>query len=140
MSITVGGSTITMNSGAVVQDPPGSASCYLCRSWVNFNGTGSVSANQTIRASGNVSSVFKNSAGNYTVNFSTAMSDDSYTVTTMTSNEFGSYGAFMTFAGPTAGSARSTYQTTSSFRVFSMNVATTTQVIDKETVCLAVFR
>lgn len=79
MAITVGGTNITMNSGAVVQDPPGTASCYMARAWVNFNATGSVSANQTIRASGNVSSVFKNASGDYTINFSTALSDANYT-------------------------------------------------------------
>lgn len=106
------------------------------KAWVNFNGVTTAS----IRASLNVSSVTRNSTGDYTVNFTNAMADTNYAVTCMTSNEFGSYAALMTFAGPTAGQARSTYQQTTSCRVFSMNVATTTQTIDKETVCLSVFR
>ena len=47
---------------------------YKCRAWVNFNGTGTVA----IRASGNVSSITDNGAGDYTVNFTTAMPDANY--------------------------------------------------------------
>jgi len=49
---------------------------YDARAWVNFNGTGTVA----IRASGNVSSITDNGTGNYTVNFTTAMSDANYAV------------------------------------------------------------
>ena len=49
---------------------------YLCRAWVNFNGTGTVA----IRASGNVSSITDNATGDYTVNFTTAMLDTNYSV------------------------------------------------------------
>lgn len=52
----------------------GSAPIYAARAWVNFNGTGTVA----IRASGNVSSITDNGTGAYTVNFSTAMPDASY--------------------------------------------------------------
>lgn len=47
---------------------------FLCKAWVNFNGTGAVS----IRASGNVSSITDNGTGDYTVNFTTAMPDANY--------------------------------------------------------------
>ena len=47
---------------------------YLAKAWVNFNGTGTVA----IRAAGNVSSVTDNGTGDYTVNFTTAMSDANY--------------------------------------------------------------
>jgi hypothetical protein len=50
------------------------ATAYGCRAWVNFNGTGTVA----IRASGNVSSITDNGAGDYTVNFTTAMPDANY--------------------------------------------------------------
>ena len=56
----------------------GSAPMYACRAWVNFDGTGTVS----IRASGNVSSITDNGTGQYTVNFTTAMEDADYVVTT----------------------------------------------------------
>ena len=52
----------------------GTAPIYACRAWVNFNGTGTVA----IRASGNVSSITDNGAGNYTVNFTTAMKDNNF--------------------------------------------------------------
>jgi len=54
----------------------GSAPVYACRAWVNFDGlTGS---GNTIRGSGNVSSVTRNGTGDYTINFTTAMPDANY--------------------------------------------------------------
>jgi hypothetical protein len=47
---------------------------YTAKAWVNFNGTGTVA----IRASGNVSSITDNGAGDYTVNFTTALADANY--------------------------------------------------------------
>lgn len=52
----------------------GSAPVFACRAWVNFNGTGTVA----IRASGNVSSITDHGAGDYSVNFTTAMPDANY--------------------------------------------------------------
>jgi hypothetical protein len=52
------------------------ATAYACRAWVNFNGTGT----PAIVGSGNVSSITDNSAGNYTINFTTAMPDANYAV------------------------------------------------------------
>ena len=46
------------------------------RAWVNFNGTGTVA----IRASYNVSSITDNGTGDYTVNFTTAMTDRNYSI------------------------------------------------------------
>lgn len=56
------------------------ATAYGCRAWVNFDGTGTTGANQTIRASGNIASVYKNGAGDYTVTFTNAMPDANYAV------------------------------------------------------------
>jgi hypothetical protein len=44
------------------------------KAWVNFNGTGTVA----IRASFNVSSITDNGVGDYTVNFTSAMTDANY--------------------------------------------------------------
>ena len=44
------------------------------RAWVNFNGTGTVA----IRAAYNVSSITDNGTGDYTANFTTALSDANY--------------------------------------------------------------
>ena len=52
----------------------GTAPLYMARAWVNFNGTGVVA----IRASGNVTSITDNNTGDYTVNFTTAMTDTNY--------------------------------------------------------------
>ena len=49
---------------------------YLCRAWVNFNGTGTVA----IRASGNVSSITDHAVGDYSANFTTAMPDGNYSI------------------------------------------------------------
>jgi hypothetical protein len=52
----------------------------IAKAWVNFNGTGTIGTNQTIRSSYNVSSVTKNGTGDYTVNFATPMADANYSV------------------------------------------------------------
>jgi hypothetical protein len=61
---------------ASLAEPTGTAPLYMCRAWVNFDGTTSPG---TIRASGNVSSVTKHSTGDYTVNLTTAMPDTNFT-------------------------------------------------------------
>ena len=54
---------------------------FGCRAWVNFDGTSVDGSNNcTIRASGNVSSVVRNSTGIYTITFATAMPDANYCV------------------------------------------------------------
>jgi hypothetical protein len=58
------------------------AVAYGCRAWVNFNGTGTVA----IRASGNVTSITDNGTGDYTVNFTNAMTDTNYSVSAILSN------------------------------------------------------
>lgn len=59
---------------AALSTASGSAPSYSARAWVNFNGTGTVA----IRASANISSITDNNIGNYTVNFTTALSDANY--------------------------------------------------------------
>jgi hypothetical protein len=63
------------------------AVAYGCRAWVNYNTTA-----PSVRASGNVSSITKNSTANYTVNFSTAMVDSSYAITAV-ANTYNTYQA-----------------------------------------------
>jgi hypothetical protein len=75
VTIPAGTSTLVTNATLPTQlNASGSAPIYACRAWVNFNGTGTVA----IRASGNVSSITDNGVGQYTVNFTTAMSDANY--------------------------------------------------------------
>jgi hypothetical protein len=72
---SVDGMIIDANNNLQFNNGYGSvATAYGCRAWVNFNGTGTVA----IRASGNVSSITDNGTGNYTANFTTAMPDVNY--------------------------------------------------------------
>lgn len=83
---------------------------YLSQAWVNFNGTGTVA----IRASGNVSSITDNGVGDYTVNFTNALVDANYGVSTVCqraatdSNLFGSIKVSTT---PTTSAVRISTQT-----------------------------
>jgi hypothetical protein len=52
----------------------GLAPIFAARAWANWNGTGVVA----IRAAGNVGSITDNGTGDYTANFTTAMSDANY--------------------------------------------------------------
>ena len=73
------GTAILEDASGVLQINSGYGSladAYGCRAWVNFNGTSTVA----IRESGNVSSITDNGAGDYTVNFTTAMVDANYAV------------------------------------------------------------
>lgn len=77
--------TPTIDS-AQVPTVSGSAPIYMCRAWVNFDGTGTIGTNQTIRGSGNVSSVYKNNTGDYTITFTTAMPDANYSISAISSS------------------------------------------------------
>lgn len=81
MSITIDGGagitfpdTVQQTNGMTMTG--GNPKYYAARAWVNFDGTGTVS----IRAAVNVSSITDNGTGNYTVNFTTAMTDNRYAV------------------------------------------------------------
>ena len=56
----------------------------ICKAWVNFAGT-----TGSIRASFNVGSITRNSTGDYTVNFTTALPDANYGVVVGISNDAG---------------------------------------------------
>ena len=100
---------------------------YKCRAWVNFNGTGTVA----IRASGNVSSITDNGAGDYTVNFTTAMPDANYSIGYMTDEAAG--GVPVTYLN--GGVAR----TASSFRMYVYSLGSAA-FRDPTTVVINVFR
>jgi len=68
MTVTVRGTDILFNDGST------QSTASTNRAWVNFNGTGTVA----IRASYNVSSITDNGTGDYTVNFTSAISDANY--------------------------------------------------------------
>ena len=103
----------------------GSAPSYSARAWVNFNGTGTVA----IRASGNVSSITDNGVGDYTVNFTTALSSVDYAVTGTIGNS-GQAGQVQT------DNAAGTFSVNSIRLAVQVGVSRT----DNSTVQIAVFR
>ena len=107
----------------------GTAPIYPCRAWVNFNGVGTVA----IRASGNVSSITDNGTGDYTVNFTTAISDANYSTVGSCIFNGGSVGSIVTPA-TTAGTP-----TTSTMR-FSVRSSVSAAVQDYEGINIAIFR
>ena len=88
---------------------------YLCRAWVNFNGTGTVA----IRASGNVSSITDNNTGDYTVNFTTAMPDVDYSTIVNGGGNTGNRRIF--YQTGMDGSGNSVIYTTSAVRMISFD-------------------
>jgi hypothetical protein len=124
----------TWNGVASLTTASGSAPSYSARAWVNFNGTGTVA----IRASGNVSSITDNGTGDYTVNFTTAMSDANYSMS-------GSIRNTQTYAQVQAGAptiAQSTVPTISALRIITPTIGdnNTRANIDSDYVCISVFR
>lgn len=86
------------SNGQLYSSIYGSAGTYQMfspRVWLVFNGSGGVASNQTVIRSGGVTSVYKNAAGDYTVNFSVTLPDASYAL---------SGAAAGTGAGPAASS------------------------------------
>ena len=62
------------NTSAAHSSTPEEIAQGRAKSWINFNGSGTVA----IRDSFNVSSLTDNGTGNYTVSFSTAMANTTY--------------------------------------------------------------
>ena len=108
------------------------------KAWVNFNGTGTVA----IRASFNVSSITDNGAGNYTVNFASAMADANYAVAfqnpgAITGTTWSMYAAFVTNSGTTT----PTLKTASAVRYTHFNpYSPNAGAYDAEQCGLAIFR
>jgi hypothetical protein len=101
---------------------------YTAKAWVNFNGTGTVA----IRASGNVSSITDNGAGDYTINFTNAMTDANYAVSgSVKESDSGTTDALFKIdeigSNPAAGSVR-------------INTGGATTSFDCNTVMAAIFR
>jgi hypothetical protein len=108
---------------------------YTAKAWVNFNGTGTVA----IRASGNVSSITDNGTGNYTVNFTTAMTDANYCLTGSGQYQTSGSGADDV---PTVGIVASNINA-NSLQTGSANIGSSTDTaaaVDPLTVCVVIFR
>jgi len=113
--------TLPATTGTVLND----ATVGVCRAWVNFNGTGTVA----IRASFNVTSITDNGTGDYTVNFTTAISDANYSAV---------------FGGKySSGQANQGYGITSQLAASCRFIAGTPSnntAQDFDTVCVSIFR
>lgn len=105
----------------------------LCRAWVNFNSSSGSSC--VTNASFNVTSVTYNATGDYTVNFTTAMTDTNYAVIGYGQRTDAATPPVL-FSGSTAGS---TYLTTS-VRVRASYPWTNATYVDCLKACIAVFR
>lgn len=92
------------------------AGANLVKSWVTFNGTGTVA----IRSSLNVSSITDNGVGDYTVNFTTAFTDVNYSATNLFDTDAD---ANSNFSASNIASRQCSYiqsqKTTSAFRIYS---------------------
>jgi hypothetical protein len=104
----------------------------ICKSWVSYNGVG-----QVVRNSFNVSSVTYNAAGNYTVNFTTAIA--SADPATLVSAGGVDTGIYVTY--PTLGSYNSatSYSTTTSVRVYVSSPGSAVPGYNAYYYCVAVF-
>lgn len=121
---------------AQVATVSGTTPLYMARAWVNFNGTGTVA----IRGSGNVSSITDNGLGDYTVNFTTAMSDANYcSLTTINTGVSG--GNQMVVGELSAGiGSNPTLKSTTQLRLQASTTSPTLANIDPTSVNVAIFR
>jgi hypothetical protein len=128
----------TWNGVASLTTASGSAPSYSARAWVNFNGTGTVA----IRASGNVSSITDNGTGDYTVNFTTAMSDANYAYHIGSKQEVAGGGdaAYPTNGTPTNATDGAAGMTTTRIRLRFTNFDATPALRDQEVACVSIFR
>jgi hypothetical protein len=102
---------------------------YKCRAWVNFNGTGTVA----IRASGNVSSITDNGLGDYTVNFTNAMTDANYAFNFAGDIQGGTGGFLMCINSSVSAPATSSLR----IRSFSQPAFASSDVLNA---CVTIFR
>ena len=117
----------TTSNPPIFKNSGGDVAGTLCRAWVNFNGTGTVA----IRSSFNVSSITDNGTGDYTVNFTNAMTNANYAITGS------SGGAFNTSNGAVYDYDHVTAKTTSACRIATLTTAGS--VADTPQISVAIF-
>ena len=124
--------TPNINS-AQIPTVSGTAPLYMARAWVNFNGTGTVAIN----ASGNVTSITDNGTGDYTINFTTAMTDANYSAVYGT--QFDTSGSSNpNFIGLRATSGTVATKTTSAIRISTWTYVGA--AVDTSNISVAIFR
>jgi len=131
-NVSIAGKTLVDSTGrqySVIDNGTTLFEEYKCRAWVSFNGVGGTA----IRASGNVSSVTRNGTGDYTVSFTTAMPDASYSAQG-TAGTPGSNRQWVSIS-QTSGAVA-----TGSIRIETMNATAFNTTIDSSQVHVAIFR
>jgi len=98
------------------------------KAWVNFNGTGTVA----IRASYNVSSITDNGTGDYTINFTNALTDANYSIVAFAQDSSTKMSV--------AGNADSVAPTTTAYKLNTSSGNAGTSLLDSTYVFAAVFR
>jgi len=114
-------------------DGAGTQTGTLCRAWVNYKGTSTVS----IRGSFNVSSVTVNGTGDFTLNFTNAMSDANYAALATANQNAGGNPANVSVGYPD-NSSTVTYSTTQVR--FLVKFGTNSSQLDPTTLSVAIFR
>ena len=129
-TITIGasGDTITIPSGATISNL-GTASGFVganeAKAWVNFNGTGTVA----IREDFNVTSITDNNTGDYTINFTNALTDANYATVGITQQDSGGGARIIAGSGTPTTTTR------------QINTATVANVLqDHQFISVAIFR
>lgn len=121
-----------------IQDVNGTQIGTFCRAWVNFDGSNAFSPNPStsaIRGAFNVSSITDGGTGNFTINFTNAMPDVNYAVTSFVTRDG--------TANSTSIPALYAVNNTSQQLTTSLNVRTgspTTAAVDWAGICIAIFR
>ena len=82
-TLSVGTIKSVSSAAPVFQNSSGTEKGQLAKVWVNFNGEGTLS----LRDNYNVSSVTDNGTGDYTINYSNAMSNANYCVVGLSGDE-----------------------------------------------------
>ena len=123
----------------VFQDSTGTEYGRLCRAFVNFNGKGSVSTNQSTYGSFNVTSVYKNATGDYTISFTKNMPDTGYCVTCSSQYSNSVTSTRGSFAGPYSNSTTPFSQ--NSIRIQNTYVDSNQGIYgDSDLISVAIFR
>jgi hypothetical protein len=118
------------NTPPTIQDSAGTQIGTFCRAWVNFDGTTNTGGFCTIRGSFNVTTVADNGTGDYTVNFTTAMSDANYAVV----------GTSNGVAGATVVGLQVSDSTTPTASLVRVNTQQGSTLSDRARISVAIFR
>ena len=131
MAMTIDGSNGLTFPNSTTQTSGGAPA----RAWVNYNGV-----TPTINASYNISSVTRNTAGDYTVNFTTAMTDANYAAVVTSINRETTSGVNQQYGIYSTDNVNPTTYTTTACRISTSKLSNALGYNDVSVVSLVVFR